>query len=135
LTVRTPVITANFEQAADRRHPPVHRGRRRAAPISQPDYPPARRPGRALQPVQVIEQVGRHNIGKPGTPPGQEPQETQQIVGIRPHCRGRESPRPQMRKELVGQLTIRTETIYPVTIAGQDDTLHGPSPRDTPARV
>ena len=125
-----------LEQAADRGDPPVHRGRRGTAPFGQPDNPPTRRAGRPLLPVQVIKQVGRHHIGKPGTPPGQEPQEIQQIVGIRPHRRGRERPRPQMRKELAGQPRVITAAAYPVTITGPDDVLrHGPSPRGHPARV
>ena len=66
-----------LEQAADRGDPPVHRGRRGTAPLGQPDNRLARRADRPLLPVQVIKQVRRHHIGKPGTPPGQEPQEIQ----------------------------------------------------------
>src|SRR5208283_1020871 len=84
---------------------------------------------RTLLPVQVVEQVHRHDVGQPGTPPGQEPQEVQQVIGVSPYRGRRERPRPQMRKKPVDQLTIRAASLDPVTIANQHHTLpHRPSP-------
>jgi len=68
-----------LEQAAHRGDPPVHRGRRCPAPGAEPDHRLARRAYRALLPVQVVEQARRHHLGQPGIPPGQEPQEVQQV--------------------------------------------------------
>ena len=121
-----------LEQAAHCGDPPVHRRRRRPPPGTEPDHRLARRARRALLPVQVVEQVRRHDVGQPGIPPGQEPQEVQQVIGVSPHRGRRERPRPQMRKEPVDQLTVRAAPLDTVTIAGQHHTLpHRPSPRDT----
>jgi hypothetical protein len=118
-----------LEQAAYRGDPPVHRRRRRPAPGTQPDHRLARGAHRALLPVQVVEQVHRHDVTEPGVPPGQEPQEVQQVIGVSPDRGRRERPRPQMRQEPVDQLTIRAAPLDPVTIADQHHTLpHQPSP-------
>lgn len=71
--------------------PPVHRRRRRPPPGRQADHlrPCARR--RATLPVQVVEQVGRHDVDGRRSPLGQEPAEVQQIERVTPHRALREA--------------------------------------------
>jgi hypothetical protein len=118
-----------LEQAAHRGDPPVHRRRGRGPPAAEPDDHLARSARRTLLPLQVVEQVGRHDVGQPGPPPGQEPQEVKQVIGVSPHCGRRERPRPQMREKPVNQLAIGAAPLDTVTIAVQHHTLpHRPSP-------
>ena len=84
-----------LEQAAHRGDPPVHRRRRRPAPGAEPDHPrPAVPPGAAASPGSRTGPSPRHRPA--GVPPGQEPQEVQQIIRVSPDRRRRERPRPQM---------------------------------------